>query len=161
MLALYRSGRQAEALEVYRELPAHAQEELGLEPSSALRELEMAILRHDPVLSPGSATGGTPLARRPVTVLCVALQMASSSGVALDPEAHGVVNEHVVSGLTAVLERYGGKLAASDSEHLMGVFGVATLHEDDALRAARASLEAREALTAEAAMPASVTMART
>ena len=150
MLALYRSGRQADALETYRQFRSTLMEELGLEPSSALRELQAAILRHDPVLAPGSATGGTPLARRPVTVLCVALQLAASSGVALDPEAHGVVNEHVVSGLTAVLERHGGKLAASDSEHLMGVFGVATLHEDDALRAARASLEAREALTAEA-----------
>ena len=150
MLALYRSGRQADALEAYRQFRSTLMEELGLEPSSALRELQAAILRHDPVLAPGSATGGTPLARRPVTVLCVALQLAPSSGVALDPEAHGVVNEHVVSGLTAVLERHGGKLAASDGEHLMGVFGVATLHEDDALRAARASLDAREALTAEA-----------
>jgi tetratricopeptide (TPR) repeat protein len=60
------------------------------------------------------------------------------------------VNERLASGLTAVLERHGGKLAASDSEHLMGVFGVTTVHEDDALRAARASLEARETLTAEA-----------
>jgi DNA-binding SARP family transcriptional activator len=150
MLALYRSGRQAEALEAYRQFRSTLMEELGLEPSSALRELQAAILRHDPVLAPGSATGGTPPARRPVTVLCVALQLAPSSGVALDPEAHGIVNEHVVSGLTAVLERHGGKLAASDGEHLMGVFGVATLHEDDALRAARASLEAREALTADA-----------
>jgi DNA-binding SARP family transcriptional activator/predicted ATPase len=150
MLALYRSGRQADALEAYRQFRSTLTEELGLEPSSALRELQAAILRHDPVLAPGSATGGTPLARRPVTVLCVALQLAPSSGVALDPEAHGVVNEHVVSGLTAVIERHGGKLAGSDSEHLMGVFGVATLHEDDALRAAWASLEAREALTAEA-----------
>ena len=150
MLALYRSGRQAEALEAYRQFRSTLTEELGLEPSSALRELHAAILHHDPVLAPGSATGGTPLARRPVTVLCVALQIARGSGVALDPEAHGVVNEHVVSGLTAVLERHGGKLAASDGEHLMGVFGVATVHEDDALRAARASLEAREALTTEA-----------
>jgi len=150
MLALYRSGRQADALEAYSEFRTTLMEELGLEPSSALRELQAAILRHDPALAPGSATGGTPPARGPVTVLCVALQLVPSSGVALDPEAHGVVNEHVVSGLTAVLERHGGKLAASDSEHLMGVFGVATLHEDDALRAASASLEARETLTAEA-----------
>jgi DNA-binding SARP family transcriptional activator len=150
MLALYRSGRQTEALEAYREFRRTLMEELGLEPSSALRELEAAILHHDPLLAPGSAPSGVPLARRPVTVLCVALQVAPSSGEALDPEAHGVVNEHVVSGLTAVLERHGGKLAASDSEHLMGVFGVTTLHEDDALRAVRASLEAREALTAEA-----------
>jgi DNA-binding SARP family transcriptional activator/tetratricopeptide (TPR) repeat protein len=150
MLARYRSGRQAEALEAYRQFRSTLMEELGLEPSSALRELQAAILRHDPVLAPGSAAGGTPLARRPVTVLCVALQLAPRSGVALDPEAHGVVNEHLASGLTAVLERHGGKLAASDSEHLMGVFGVATVHEDDALRAARAGLEAREALSAEA-----------
>ena len=150
MLALYRSGRQADALEAYSEFRSTLMEELGLEPSSALRELQAAILQHDPALAPGSATGRTPPARGPVTVLCVALQLVPSSGVALDPEAHGVLNEHVVSGLTAVLERHGGKLAASDSEHLMGVFGVATLHEDDALRAARASLEAREALTAEA-----------
>src|SRR6516225_9147129 len=149
MLALYRSGRQAEALEAYQQFRSTLMEELGLEPSSALRELQAAILRHDPALAAGSAAAGTPLARRPVTVLCVALQLASSSGVALDPEAHGVVNEHLASGLAAVLERHGGKLAASDGEHLMGVFGVATVHEDDALRAARASLDAREALTTE------------
>ena len=153
MLALYRSGRQTEALETYREFRNALREELGLEPSSALRELEAAILRHDPVLAPGSATSRTPLARRPVTVLCVAVHVAPSSGVALDPEAHGIVNEHVASGLTAALERHGGKLAASDSEHLMGVFGVATLDEDDALRAVLASLEAREALAAEAGTP--------
>ena len=151
MLALYRSGRQTEALETYREFRTVLSEELGLEPSSALRKLETAILRHDPVLAPGSATSGAPLARRPVTVLCVAVQLAPRPGAELDPEAHGVVHERVVSGLAAVLERHGGRLAASDSEHLMGVFGVTTLHEDDALRAVRASLEAREALSTEAA----------
>jgi DNA-binding SARP family transcriptional activator len=150
MLALYRSGRQTEALETYREFRSALREDLGLEPSSALRELQTAILRHDPVLAPGSATTGTPLARRPVTVLCVALEVTPSSSAALDPEAHGVVTERMVLSLTAVLERHGGKLAASDSEHLMGVFGVVTLHEDDALRAVRASLEARDALIAEA-----------
>jgi predicted ATPase/DNA-binding SARP family transcriptional activator len=151
MLALYRSGRQTEALETYREFRSVLGEELGLEPSSALRKLEAAILRHDPVLLPGTATSGAPLARRPITVLCVALQLAPRSGAELDPEAHGAVHEHVVSRLTDVLERHGGKLVASDSEHLIGVFGVTTVHEDDALRAVRASLEAREALAAEAA----------
>ena len=149
MLGLYRSGRQAEALEVYREFRSALAEELGLEPSPLLRELEMAILRQDPVPSRGPATSGTPLARRPVTVLCVVVQMTSAVGMALDPEAHEVVNEYSVSGLTAVLERYGGKLAISAGERLMGLFGVASLHEDDALRAVRASLEARDALNAE------------
>jgi predicted ATPase/DNA-binding SARP family transcriptional activator len=150
MLALYRSGRQAEALEAYRLFRSTLMEELGLEPSSALGELQAAILRHDPLLVPGPAPSGALPTRRPVTVLCVSLQVASSPGAALDPEAYGAVHEHVVAALTAVLERHSGKLAASDGEHLMGVFGVAVVHEDDALRAARASLEAREALTAEA-----------
>ena len=150
MLALYRSGRQTEALEVYREFQSVLREELGLDTSPLLRELEAAILRHDPVLSPTSTATGAPLARRPVTVLCVVLQVASSSGTALDPEAHEVVNEHSVSSLTADLERYGGRLAISAGERLVGVFGVASVHEDDALRAARASLEARSALATEA-----------
>ena len=152
MLALYRSGRQTEALEVYREFRSVLQEELGLETSPLLRDLEAAILRHDPVLSPASPAKGAPLARRPVTVLCVVLHVSSSSGAALDPEAHEVVNERSVSGLTRVLERYGGKLVISAGERLVGVFGVASLHEDDALRAAHASLEARNALATEADM---------
>ena len=47
MLALYRAGRQADALEVYRAFRLTLDEELGLEPSAALRELEAAILRQD------------------------------------------------------------------------------------------------------------------
>ena len=150
MLALYRDGRQAEALEVYREFQNVLQEELGLDTSPLLRELEVAILRQDPVLSPAPTVTGTPLARGPVTVLCAVLQVASSSGAALDPEALGVVTEQAVAGLTAVLEQYGGTLAISAGERLVGVFGVASVHEDDALRAARASLEARNALATEA-----------
>jgi DNA-binding SARP family transcriptional activator len=47
VLALYRSGRQAEALEAYQAARAMLDEELGLEPTPALRELEQAILTHD------------------------------------------------------------------------------------------------------------------
>ena len=50
MLALYRSGRQAVALEVYRERRRSLDEELGLEPSAALRQLEQAMLTQDPSL---------------------------------------------------------------------------------------------------------------
>jgi DNA-binding SARP family transcriptional activator len=51
MHALYASGRQAEALEVYRETRRLLVDELGIEPSPALQALEQAILRHDPSLS--------------------------------------------------------------------------------------------------------------
>ena len=52
MLALYRAGRQADALAVYRATRQRLVDELGLEPSPSLRELESRILRHDPALSP-------------------------------------------------------------------------------------------------------------
>jgi predicted ATPase/DNA-binding SARP family transcriptional activator/Tfp pilus assembly protein PilF len=52
MLALYRNGRQAEALEAYRTARRILDEELGVEAGPELRELERAILRHDPSLSP-------------------------------------------------------------------------------------------------------------
>ncbi len=58
MLALYRAGRQAEALRVYGDTRRRFIEELGLEPGPALRDLEAAILRQDPEL-------GAP--RRPVS----------------------------------------------------------------------------------------------
>jgi DNA-binding SARP family transcriptional activator len=62
MLALYRSGRQAEALELYRETRRLFVDELGIEPSPALQELEKAILRQDPGLdSPQSAAAGPSL----------------------------------------------------------------------------------------------------
>lgn len=51
MLALYRSGRQAEALDVYRRIRTRLDDELGLEPGQELRDLETAILRQDPSLS--------------------------------------------------------------------------------------------------------------
>jgi YVTN family beta-propeller protein len=47
MLALYRAGRQAEALDVYRTLRRTLVDELGIEPGSSIRELHEAILRQD------------------------------------------------------------------------------------------------------------------
>jgi DNA-binding SARP family transcriptional activator len=55
MLALYRTGRQAEALDVYRETRRLLVDELGVEPGPALQELEQAILRQDPDLDPAGA----------------------------------------------------------------------------------------------------------
>jgi DNA-binding SARP family transcriptional activator len=52
MVALYRAGRQAEALRAYQEVRSLLGEELGIEPNTALSRLETAILRHDPELEP-------------------------------------------------------------------------------------------------------------
>jgi DNA-binding SARP family transcriptional activator len=56
MLALYRSGRQAEALSAYQDARACFVQELGLQPSPALQELERAILRQDASLDVETAS---------------------------------------------------------------------------------------------------------
>jgi len=155
MLALYRGGRQAEALEVYHELRSLLQEELGLEPAPALRELQTAILRHDPTLRhapPTPQTAANVAVRKPVTVLCAEVRATSDAGAGLDPETLGVVLARAQAILRSTLEGHGGRLAAVASERVLGVFGVPTLHEDDALRAAQAALAGQSALTAEAAV---------
>ena len=53
MLALYRSGRQGEALDVYRRTRTTLSEGFGIEPGRELHELERAILNHDPALDRG------------------------------------------------------------------------------------------------------------
>jgi YVTN family beta-propeller protein len=57
MLALHRSGRQAEALEVYQEFRRALSEQLGLDPGPGLQQLELAILNRDPSLEARSANG--------------------------------------------------------------------------------------------------------
>ena len=64
MVALYRDGRQAEALETYRQARTAMHEELGLEPSAALKQLEQAILTQDPSLGPTPKLPPAPRARR-------------------------------------------------------------------------------------------------
>lgn len=69
MLALYRSGRQAEALETYRTARRTFSEELGIEPGPRLQQLQGAILRHDPSLeapAPEPPSGGDGELSRPV-----------------------------------------------------------------------------------------------
>jgi YVTN family beta-propeller protein len=51
MLALYRAGRQSEALESYRDAQRTLDEQLGLEPGSELRQLEQSILNQDPAIA--------------------------------------------------------------------------------------------------------------
>jgi DNA-binding SARP family transcriptional activator/tetratricopeptide (TPR) repeat protein len=70
MLALYRAGRQADALEVYQRLRRMLQDDLGIDPSQAVRDLQSAILRHDPALDLAAELGraGTVPAQLPLAV---------------------------------------------------------------------------------------------
>ena len=58
MLALYRSGRHAEALASYQSFRRALDQELGIEPTTALKELERRMLRQDPELEPHSGVAG-------------------------------------------------------------------------------------------------------
>ncbi len=91
MLALYRSGRQADALDVYRSGRRILDEQLGLEPDAELQRLEKAILNHDPSLDSPSlpeATHASPRAQPTVPPDSVAV---------IDPERSRVVG-HVLVG---------------------------------------------------------------
>jgi DNA-binding SARP family transcriptional activator/tetratricopeptide (TPR) repeat protein len=141
MLALYRTGRQAEALEVYRTTRAFLLDELGLEPGVRLRELEQAILRQDPALDLPAVLPSVEERLKTVTVLLCELAPA-----ALEPER---LRRRTVRALTearVTIERHGGSVETRTGDELLGVFGIPAAHEDDALRAVRAAAELREAV---------------
>jgi DNA-binding SARP family transcriptional activator len=147
MLALYRAGRQADALAAYQEARRVLIDELGLEPSDELRALEQAILRQDPALGrDGEAAVERLPDRRTVTVLFC--DIVGSTGVAsrLDPEAYRVLMERYFTTVRAPIDRHGGTVEKFIGDAVMAVFGVPELHEDDALRAVRAAVEIRAAL---------------
>ena len=62
MLALYRSGRQAEALEAYSRTRQRLVDELGIDPSPELQRLERAILNQDPSLDLAASERPAPAA---------------------------------------------------------------------------------------------------
>lgn len=147
MRALYRAGRQADALAAYQDARTVLMDELGLEPSEELRTLQQAILRQDPSLGPTEASAPERGAdRRTVTVLFCDLVDSTLLATRLDPEAYRVLMERYFAGVRAPIERHGGTVEKFIGDAVMAVFGVPDIHEDDALRAVRAAAELREVL---------------
>jgi len=139
MVALYRSGRQAEALELYRKRRESTVAELGLEPSPTLQQLQRSILLQDPKLDAplvvSEATAHP--TRKQVTVLLADFELAGTA----DPEVeHRVLAPHIERA-TKILESHQAVVEHRLTEGLLASFGLPTVHEDDALRALRAAVE--------------------
>ena len=173
MLALYRGGRQAEALAVYQDARRALVDELGIDPSPPLRELEAAILRQDeslalppgaealrpvppaapePLVGAAAREGGRLAARsetrKVVSVLFCDIADSTGLGARLDPEALRQVMTRYFELAAGILERHGATVEKFIGDAVMAVFGIPLLHEDDALRAVRAAVELRDALPA-------------
>jgi class 3 adenylate cyclase/tetratricopeptide (TPR) repeat protein len=84
--------------------------------------------------------------RKTVTVLFCDLTGSTSLGESTDPEALRALLARYFDRMKAIVERHGGTVEKFIGDAVMAVFGVPTVHEDDALRACRAALEMRDAL---------------
>ncbi|HEV8421399.1 MAG TPA: adenylate/guanylate cyclase domain-containing protein, partial [Actinomycetota bacterium] len=85
-------------------------------------------------------------ARKVVTVLFSDVTGSTRLGERLDPESLRQVMGRYFEEMKAALEAHGGTVEKFIGDAVMAVFGIPTLHEDDALRAVRAALEMRERL---------------
>ena len=175
MIALYRSGRQAEALAVYHEAREVLDRELGVEPGPALEAAQQAILAHDPSIGlhepPSPAPGSTTTraaaelepghdevdqrpGRRTVTVLFAELSGPATSDT-LDPESTQRPSADIFEQMRGVVERHGGTVQPFVGDVVVALFGSPVVHEDDALRAVRATADLLNAVSSLVVDPAS------
>ena len=149
MLALYRAGRQAEALEAYRDGRRYMADELGLEPSPALQALEQEILRQDPSLEPAAQAGvgdaAAPAAERKL-VTVVVTDLGASLALHDDPERSGANLDRLRDEVAAEVETAGGRVESVTGGAITVVFGAPVAQEDDAERALVAALAVRRRL---------------
>ena len=134
MLALYRSGRAADALAAYRDA-RRVFNELGLEPSPRLADLERAILRHDPSLEHRAGSVPRHLGRDWREV-----KLATIVACALEP-AH----EAAAQVVARELEEAGGRVETLGGDSVVSIFGAPVAQEDHAWHAlaALAAVRAR------------------
>jgi len=139
MLALYRSGRQAEALDVYRDTRRVLDQELGLEPSAPLQALEREILTHDPALDPPPSADrtSTPAPDRPATAvppspdhsLIAIMHVDLEGSTALATSAGDQVARRVIARTKQVVregaEAEGGREIDAVGDSMMLTFGSA------------------------------------
>jgi WD40 repeat protein/DNA-binding SARP family transcriptional activator len=137
MLALYRSGRQADALEAYRQARATLVEQVGVEPGPELRRLHEAILRQDPALEPpGQEPPGSPLVGRDEELarlreLWRRARAGSGAGVLVTGPS-GIGKTRLLQELADEVRRDGGAVVHGE---LGAVHGPTLLIVEDARRA--------------------------
>jgi DNA-binding SARP family transcriptional activator len=146
MLALYRSGRQADALAEYQRARRAFVDELGIEPGPDLRELEHRILGHDQELlaleaPPAVSRPSAPESRRIVTV--VVADLLSPGGDSTDPEIARILTERGLEAIRETVSRYGGTTDLLPDGRALLTFGIPRSHEDDSVRAVRAAVDLR------------------
>src|SRR5438067_6931932 len=145
--ALYGAGRQSDALDALRVARRLFRDELGLELTPELRQLEHDILVHDEALAPRPRRAAAVVpARKLVTIVSAGLgePEAPENAATADPEATQARSDRLLSALFEVAERHGATARRIPGGGVIAVFGVPELHEDDALRALRAAVEMRD-----------------
>ncbi len=156
MIALYRSGRQSEALSAFEDARSRLASEVGIDPGSQLQALEQLVLRHDPSLDLSHAPArneqdndlelATHEVRKTTTVLYCDVAVSAVYGESPDPERLHRALLRSFETMRSSVVRHGGIIEKSIGQGTMAVFGIPQVQEDDALRAVRAAADVQQAI---------------